>query len=197
MKKKFLVALTFAGLLSLVACGNADRADYANRNSRVGYNDNTTYNRGYDYNDNTSYNREYDYNNDTAYNQDNRTDIHYDFVRGLGFENVVNPNGYSRHERYRLDETNAANNDIFHGWRHTWVEPNNYLNKDIDIYRYTGDYNGEPRTIHIKSYNGEVLGGYHFGSGETAENAKMINFNGYSSRPSNDFRGAWNGLFDI
>ena len=245
MKKKFLVTLAFAGLLSLVACDNNDES--ANRYNR--YNrglDNVTYNRDYDNNDNTnnrgylnnntanrdyddnianrrsdyndnrdySYdyddtvnNRGYDYNdniasnrgnngNTTTDNRNNRTDRHYDFVASLGFKNVVNPNGDTYHERYRLNRESAANNDIFHGWRHTWVDPNEYVNKDIDVYRYTGDFNGETRTIHIMSYNGEVLGGYHFGSGETAENARIINYNGYSSRLSNDFRGTWDGLFD-
>ena len=198
MKKNFLVAVTFGVLLlSLAACNN-DAANTSNYN----YPDNiydyayTKYNQGSGYNYYRDGGLHTNSNNQNYTNADN-VDRHYDFVSRLGFENVVNPNGYTYHERYQLNETSAVNNDIFHGWRHAWAEPNSFLNKDIDIYRYTGYYNGEPRTIHIKSYNGEVLGGYHFGEGETVENARMINYNGYSSRVSNDFRGIWNGLFGI
>jgi len=211
MKKKILVTLVFTGLFSfLVACNNnANRTnDYARNtyNRDLAY-DNYAYNyaNDYAYDDNVYNRRSFDYyeNDNTAYNRrslfDDRTDgndRHYDFVSRLGFKNVVNPNGYTYHERYRLNGTNATNPDIFHGWRHTWVEPNNYIDKEIDVYRYTGDYNGESRTIHIKSYNGEVLGGYHFGSGEAVEHARMINYDGHSSRLSNDFRNVWDDLFD-
>ena len=239
MNKRFLVTLVFtlafAGLLSLVACGDNDDTNLANRYNL--YNrgsDNTTYNRGYfDYkedDDDTTYRGYYDYKDvdDLTYrgyydkygsydkdgyrrygfntensrknsnlNSQDRTDSHYDFVTELGFKNVVNPNGYTYQERYRLDKTSASDNNIFHGWLHSWAEPRRYVNKDIDIYRYTGDYNGESRNIYIKSYNGEVLGGYHFGPDETVENAQMIKYKGYSSRLSDDFRGTWDGLFDI
>jgi len=210
MKKKFFITLAFIGLFSLIACNNNDDDDYYSENrydDEYYYTDNDDdddyyytdngydeYDYDYYYDENNEYDYEYDYDDETGYNG---VDRHYDFVTGLGFDNVVNPNGYTFHERYRLDKTNAANHDIFHGWRHTWVEPNNYINKDIDVYRYTADYNGEPRTVHIKSYNGKVLGGYHFGEGETAEHARIINHNGYTSRLHNDFRGTWDNLFDI
>jgi len=177
MKKKFLVVLAFASLL-LVACNTSDYARKTDDYDLADYNDDIAYYRRSPY-------------------DSNRADRHYDFVSELGFENVVNPNGYTYHERYLLDKTSAVFNDVFHGWRHTWVEPSGYINKEIDVYRYTGDYNGEPRTIHIKSYNGEVLGGYHFGEGETAEDARMIDHSGYSSRLADDFREAWDRLFDI
>ena len=206
MKRLFLITLAFAGLFTLIACSDNDGTNYANRYDRPNrgsynydyddYNDNL-YTRRYGFNSKSTYTRNYDYSDSMANDLNDRTDKHYEFVRRLGFENIVNPNGYSFHERYRLNKANAANDDIYHGWRHTWVDPDKYVDKDIDVYLYRGDYNGEPRTIHILSYNGEVLGGYHYGAGETAENASMINYKGYTSRLSDDFRGTWDGLFGI
>ena len=184
MKKKILVTLAFVGLLSLAACNNYGANDNArNPGNRI---------VNYDFDDDIAYNRRsaYDYYATTE-------DRHYDFVAGLGFENVVNPNGTTYHERYKLNDTCIANDEIFHSWRHTWVEPSDYVNKDIDVYRYTGNYNGEPRTIHIKSYNGRVLGGYHFGEGETAKDARIVNHDNNSSRIPTDFKEAWDSLFNI
>jgi len=171
MKKKILTAIAFTGLgLSLVACSGNNGYTYNNRPATPAQ---EQYNDGYD------------------------TDTHYEFVRGLGFENVTNPNGYGYHQRYRLDKTTALDNDVFHGWRHAWAEPGEYMDKDIDVYRYTANYNGEPRIVHIKSHNGRVLGGYHFRDGETVEHASIINHNGYLSRLGNDFRTTWDDLFGI
>ena len=133
----------------------------------------------------------------TYRNYSNRDGDHYDFVAGLGFRNVVNPNGQTYHNRYRLNETSAADPDVFNGWRHAWAEPNDYRDKDIDVYRYTGNYEGKTRTIDILSHNGRVLGGYHFGEDETIEHATMINHNGYFSRLADDFKDAWDDLFNI
>jgi len=171
MKKKVLTAVAFAGLgLSLVACGGNNDYTYNNRTPNVVQ---------------------------QQYDGDYRTDTHYDFVRGLGFENVENPNGYGYHHRYRLNRTTASENDVFHGWGHAWADPGEYMDKDIDIYRYNANYNGEPRIVHIKSHNGRVLGGYHFREGETVENARMINHRGYLSRLGDDFRATWDDLFGI
>jgi len=125
------------------------------------------------------------------------TDPHYSYVNQLGFTNIANTAGSSYHNRYRLDSRNAADNEIFHGWRHTWVEPNDYIDEDIDVYRYTADYNGQNRTVHILSHRGTPIGGYHFGEGETVENARMINHDGYTSRIANDFRSTWDNVFNI
>lgn len=124
-------------------------------------------------------------------------DPHYDYVNQLGFTNIVNTTGDSYYRKYRLNSRNAAENDVFHGWRHTWVEPNDYVDKEIEVYRYTGDYNGQNRTIHIVSYYGTPIGGYHFGNGETVEHAKMVEHEGSFSRVADDFRETWNDLFDI
>ena len=177
--------------------GNSNSiADNRSNNDNIANRGNDNIARNRNNNNSIADNRGNNYNDSTRDNLNNRTDQHYDFVTRLGFKNVVNPNGHTYQERYRLNKANAANNDIFHGWRHSWVDPDKYVDKDIDVYRYTGDFNGESRTIHIMSYNGEVLGGYHYGSGETVEDARIINYNGYSSRISNDFRGTWDGLFD-
>ena len=191
MKKKVLITLALATLL-LIGCNNTDRA-----NDRVGNRytrDSTT---AYNYNNDSYPSSELAYNYDYYVAYDDQVDYHYDFVSDLGFDNVVNLNGSTYHQRYQLNQTSAADTNIFHGWRHAWVNPGDYMNKDIDVYRYTGDYNGTARTIHIMSHNGNVLGGYHFGEGETAEHARMINHNGYFSRLADDFRETWNDLFNI
>ena len=177
MNKKILLAVAFAGL-TLTACHR-----HTGEMGRL--NDN-------DYNANSRHFSSYGYTQDHS-----QTDTHYDFVTGLGFRNVVNPNGYNYHHRYRLDDNTATEHDVFHGWRHTWVEPGDYRDKDIDVYRYTGDYNGEKRTIHILSHNGNRIGGYHFGEGESAEHATMIDHDGYFSRLADDFRETWDDLFNI
>jgi len=159
-------------------------------NNRVGYNDASA-----------GYGNSLDYNNDNRIGNrvGNRagTDTHLNFVSNHGFQNVANANGTSHYRRYRLDSNNATNNDIFHSWRHAWVEPGDYMGKDIDLYRYNGNMNGQQRTIHILSHNGNPIGGYHYGRGETAEQGIMLNRDGFTSRGVNDFRGAWNGMFDI
>ena len=176
---------------------------YNGYNNRVGYNDASAgYGNSLDYNnDNRVGNR---VNNRTSridgYNNRANSragvDTHLDFVSNYGFRDVANANGTTSYQRYRLDANNATNNDIFHSWRHAWVEPRDYVGKDIELYRYTGNYNGENRTIHILSHNGNPIGGYHYGRGENAENGIMLDRDGFSSRGVNDFRGTWNGMFD-
>ena len=135
--------------------------------------------------------------NNNGYNNRTTTDTHLSFVSDYGFNNVSNVNGTSSYNRYRLDATNATNDDIFHSWRHAWVDPNDYMGKDIDVYRYQGDFDGGRRTIHILSHNGNPIGGYHYGHGETSEHGVMLKRDGFTSRGINDFRGIWNGMFDI
>ncbi|MCL1991126.1 MAG: hypothetical protein FWG67_09590 [Defluviitaleaceae bacterium] len=189
MKKKLLVTGALA-VLALTGCRGAERShDYASHSDHqrhVAPHHATM--------------RDRDHRHSATRHTNDRvahhgSDQHYDFVSGLGFQNVVNPNGHTYHHQYRLDQTKASDRDVFHGWRHTWVEPRDYLNKDIDVYRYTGDYQGEARTVHILSHNGRVLGGYHFRDGETAEHAKMIEHNGHFSRLTDDFRTTWDDLF--
>ena len=182
--KKILLTAATVAILSLAACNrNVDNPDYIN--------DNTDYindNNGHDYtNDNLGYENM----------DDSLTDTHFDFVSGYGFENVVNDNGTGYYRRYRLDSNNAMDDDTFHSWRHTWVEPSEYIDREIDVYRYTGEIDGEQRTIHILSYNGKPIGGYHFGPGESAEQAVMIEHEGFFSRLADDFRVAWDDMFDI
>jgi len=190
MKKQFFLTLVFVAV-SVVGCRNTDMANERVRHVYDRQSKQSAYN--YDF---------YPTNNsrdDDNYNvaDDSSVDSHYDFVAGLGFRNVVNPNGTTYHQRYRLDKTSAADPEIFHGWRHAWAEPNDYLNKDIDVYRYTGDYDGKSRHIHIMSHNGRVLGGYHFNEGETVEHARIIKHNGYFSRLADDFKTTWNDLFNL
>jgi len=180
--------------------GRTDR----NRTNRLDGN-RTNNNNRYDnrvdyYDDGTSYGNNPDYNsgNHTGNRIGTRTgnDTHLNFVSNYGFQNVTNANGTSAYRKYRLDSNNAGNDDVFHSWRHTWVEPRDYVGKDIDLYRYTGTYNGENRTIHILSHNGKPIGGYHYGRGETSENGVMFDRDGFSSRGANDFRGDWDGMFN-
>jgi len=166
---------------------NDNQAGYYNGyNNRVGYNDASA-----------GYSNSLDYNNDNRISNHAGTDTHLGFVSNHGFQNVANTNGTTYYQRYRLDSNNAGNNDIFHSWRHAWVEPSDYMGKNIDLYRYNGDINGQQRTIHILSHNGTPIGGYHYGHGETAEQGIMLKRDGFTSRGVNDFRGAWNGMFDI
>lgn len=196
MKRKFLITTVALATLTLAACHRpTNRADYINdapNTSRGDY--------GNEYGNESESNNGNDFGmNDNRMNDDDNTtmDPHYDFVNELGFSNITNPTGDSYYRRYRLDSNNAAEDDIFHGWRHAWVDPNDYRDEDIDVYRYTGDYDGERRTIHIMSHRGTPIGGYHFGEGETAEDARMIDHDGYISRVADDFREAWDDMFDI
>lgn len=218
MKRKVLITTVALATLTLAACHRpSDDADYmrnspnmssTQRDSRDNRGDSFVGNDDDGYlgddnagngsgngseNDYTS-----NYGNDNARN-DNRSsmDPHYDFVNDLGFENITNTTGDSYYRTYRLDTKNAADNDVFHGWRHTWVDPEDYMDKDIDVYRYTGDYNGQNRTVHILSHRGTPIGGYHFGEGESAEHASMIDRDGFASRVADDFRDTWDDIFDI
>lgn len=187
MKRKFLITTVALATLTLTACHrHSGRIDYM---------------RDYPNTPDTSW-RDDVGNGDTRRDNigvDDRlaTDPHYDYVNQLGFTNITNTTGDSYYRRYRLDSRNAADNDIFHGWRHTWVEPNDYIDEDIDIYRYTANYQGQNRTIHILSHRGEPIGGYHFGDGETVEHARMVDRDGYTSRIANDFRSTWDDIFNI
>jgi len=134
---------------------------------------------------------------DVDRNGDRIVDTHHEYVTGLGFTNVVNPNGHTFHNRYRLNSEYAARPEIFEGWRHAWVEPHEFMDKDIDVYRYTGEYNGEIRTIYVMSHNGRVLGGYHHGEGEDIKDARILHEGTYTSRLADDFRNTWDDLFNI
>lgn len=213
--KKILLTAATVATLSLAACNSyTDRASYNRNYDRSDYTDfgynhasrgrikgdyGTDYDTGYGYNGGiANYNRT-NYNNGVANNRASRTntDAHLNFVSDHGFENVVNAKGTTAYRSYRLDSKVATDNDIFHSWRHAWVDPLDYMDKDIDLYRYNGNIDGEQRTIHILSHNGKPIGGYHFGRGETAEQGVMLRRDGFASRAINDFRGAWDKMFDI
>ena len=185
MKKTLLLTTLIAGA-SLAACHrHPNSVDYV-RETRV-----PTHHEGGSYNAAREERRHEDR------NHDNIVDTHHEFVTGLGFENVINENGHTYHNRYRLDARHAADDTIFHQWRHTWMEPNEFLDKDIEVYRYTGEYEGEKRHIYVISHKGEVLGGYHHGVDETIENARILKEGTYTSRLGEDFRETWDDLFNI
>ena len=125
------------------------------------------------------------------------TDHHHKYVSGLGFTNVVNPHGTTHAHRYRLNHEHARSNEVFHQWRHAWVEPSQFRDKEIDVYHYTGTLNGEQRNIYVLSHNGNVIGGYHHAPHETIEHARILDNGSYTSRLANDFRSTWNDLFGI
>ena len=124
-------------------------------------------------------------------------DTHYDYVTGLGFTNVINPNGTTYNTHYVLNKDYAAKDEIFNQWRHTWVEPADYVDKNIDVYRYTGTLDGEERVVYVLSNEGHVIGGFHHGVNETIENARILEEGSYVSRLGNDFRTFWDDLFGI
>ena len=181
MRKKVLITTVALAALTLAGCHrHSEHVDYMRNNP--GYDGGTS-----------GLNRFRD-----ARGHDTTADPHYSYVNQLGFTNIVNTTGdYSHYHRYRLDARNAADNDVFHGWRHTWVEPNDYIDEDIDVYRYTADYEGQNRTVHILSHRGKPIGGYHFGDGETAEQARMVRHDGHASRGAETFREAWDDIFNI
>lgn len=203
--KKILLTVATVATLSLVACNSyTDRTSYNGNDNRTSYTDgNYNYaNRGRtnDGNLGTGYDAGYNYNGRlTSNNRTDRstTDTHLNFVSDYGFKDVVNERGTTAYHSYRLDSNNAMDDNIFHSWRHAWVEPLDYMGKDIDLYQYNGNFDGEHRTIHILSYKGNPIGGYHFGRGETSEQGVMLKRDGFTSRAANDFRGTWNNMFDI
>jgi len=129
--------------------------------------------------------------------KDMTIDTHYDYITGLGFTNVINPNGTTYNTRYNLNHEYALKDEVFNQWRHTWVNPSEYVDKDIDVYRYTGKLNGEDRVIYVLSNEGHVIGGFHHGVNETIENAHILEEGTYTSRLANDFRTTWDDLFGI
>lgn len=130
--------------------------------------------------------------------RDGLVDRHHGYVTGLGFSNVTNPNGNTYHQSYRLSNDYAKDNEeVFHQWRHTWVEPSEYIDKDIHVYRYTGMLDGEERVIHVLSHNDEIIGGYHHGTNETYENARILGDGTHNSRVANDFRQTWDDMFGV
>jgi len=195
--KKVLLAVAVIATLSLVACNrnaNQPNNDVHNNDAHDYINDEHGHD---DINDMEYDNNDAQYPNGNDYADHSLADTHLDFVSEHGFENVMNENGTTYHRRYHLNADNATDEDIFHSWRHTWVEPNEYVNEEIDLYRYTGYYNGERRTIHIMSHNGNPIGGYHFGNDETSEHGIMLQREGFFSRVADDFRIAWDDLFDV
>ena len=209
MKKRVLLTALLASA-SLAACHRqVDRVDYVREtpNHAVQHNNARTRNgvRHHAHRNNTNKNqtsrnrtnKSNSHRYDVDRNGDRIVDTHHEYVTSLGFTNVVNSNGHTYHNRYRLNREYAARPEIFEGWRHTWVEPHEFMDKDIDIYRYTGEYNGEIRTVYIMSHNGRVLGGYHHGEGEDIRNARILQEGTYTSRLGEDFRNTWDDLFSI
>jgi len=195
MKKRILLTALLVSA-SLVACHRqVDRVDHIGDGARAPHHATRHYNQR-NYSGVRSPGR---HEGRTGMHRDGdlRVDTHHDYVTGLGFRNVVNPHGDTYHNRYRLDATHAARPEIFEGWRHAWHEPHEFMDKDIDVYRYTGEYNGENRVIYVKSHNGRVIGGYHHGEGEDITHARILHEGNHTSRVADDFRNAWDDLFGI
>ncbi|MCL2559353.1 MAG: hypothetical protein FWE07_02595 [Turicibacter sp.] len=179
MKRKLLITVLAVSTLALTACHRqADRIDHIENP----LNPLSTTDR---------------YRDTDVHDRVATNDPHEDYLWEYGFTNIMNSMGNSYYHRYKLDATMANDNDVFHGWRHTWVEPNDFVDKEIDIYRYTADLDGQSRTVHIMSHAGKPIGAYHFGEGESAEQAQIVNRDGHTSRNADEFRTNWNGIFGL
>lgn len=171
--KRLLVTLIIG--LSLVACSHKP----ANNNPSTNNNTNTTTQTE---------------NKTTTTTTEKDGDLAY--VTGLGFTDVSNTNGTKYYQRYTLDETTAAQNDIYSQWMYTWVEPGDYVGKSIDVYEYTGKKDNKDYNIYVLTENGKQIGGYYYEKGKDISSAEILDTN-YQPRVVEEFRTTWDKLFNI
>ncbi len=173
--KRLLVTLMIG--LSLVACSSPKTTD---NNSSTENNKNNTTQNG----------------ENTTTNNANSEDTDLAYVTGLGFTGVSNVNGTKYYQRYTLDETTAAQNDIYSQWMYTWVEPGDYVGKSIDVYEYTGKKDNKDYNIYVLTENGKQIGGYYYEKGKDISSAEILDTN-YQPRVVEEFRTTWDKLFNI
>ena len=173
--KRLMITLMLG--LCLVACSSPKETE--NNSATGNTNTNTTQNG-----------------NNTTTNKENSTDTHLSYITDLGFTDVTNANGTKYYQRYTLDETTAAQNDIYNQWMYTWVEPEQYVGKSVDVYEYTGKKDNKDYNIYVLAENGKQIGGYYYEKGKDISNAEILHTS-HKPHVVEDFRSTWDKLFNI
>ena len=173
--KRLLMTL-FIGL-ALVACSNTktDTTDQNNANQN-----NTTQNQN---------------NNDTTTDQTADADVKY--LEDLGYKDVNVATGTNAHQTYKLNEATAVDQNIYGQWVFTWVEPAEYVEKDVNVQQYTATKHNKNYDVFVMTdANQNVIGGYYYEAGQTMNEAKILDEK-HTPRIVKDFESTWNRLFNI
>lgn len=173
--KRLLMTL-FIGL-ALVACSNTktDTTDQNNANQN-----NTTQNQ-----------------NNNGTNTDQTADADVKYLEDLGYKDVKAATGTNAHQTYKLNEATAVDQNIYGQWVFTWVEPAEYVEKDVNVQQYTAIKDNKNYDVFVMTdANQNVIGGYYYEAGQTMNEAKILDEK-HEPRIVKDFESTWNRLFNI
>lgn len=119
------------------------------------------------------------------------------YLEDLGYTNIANTNGEKTYQTYTLNEATAIDENIYGQWVFTWVEPADYVEKDIDVYQYTATKDNKDYDVFVMmDTDDNVIGGYYYENGKTIEDAKILHKT-HEPRLVEDFKETWNRLFHI
>ena len=121
------------------------------------------------------------------------------YVEEMGFTEIKNVNGTNPYDTYMLSEAEAADPMVYNQWMYTWVEPVNYVDKEIMVYEYTGMKDDKNYNIYTLVSSDEVVGGYYFEEGTDVADMKnaMILHTENKASTEEDFMTNWNKTFNI
>ena len=186
MKRLFMTL--FIGL-ALVACSDTNTGNTGTTNQ-----DNTTQNET---NNNSSTNNGTNNNASTNTGTNNTTDARLTYLEGLGYSDISNVNDTKYYQTYTLNNTTAMDDNIYGQWIYTWVDPNDYVDQDIDVYQYTATKDNKKYDVYLMTDRDDnIIGGYYYEPGQTMKDAKILDQK-HQPRMANDFKTTWDKLFNI
>ena len=121
----------------------------------------------------------------------------FTFEEDLGYKDVKVATGTNAHQTYKLNEATAVDQNIYGQWVFTWVEPAEYVEKDVNVQQYTATKHNKNYDVFVMTdANQNVIGGYYYEAGQTMNEAKILDEK-HTPRIVKDFESTWNRLFNI
>lgn len=130
-------------------------------------------------------------------NNGTTADAQVKYLEDLGYKDVKAATGTNAQQTYKLNETTAVDKNIYGQWVFTWVEPSEYVEKDVNVQQYTATKNNKNYDVFVMTdANQNVIGGYYYEAGQTMNEAKILDEK-HEPRIVEDFESTWNRLFNI
>ncbi|HAX73238.1 MAG TPA: hypothetical protein DCY20_06915 [Firmicutes bacterium] len=136
----------------------------------------------------------------TETNQNNTPSVVEDeymtYVTGLGFTNVTNVNGTVPYKTYTLNETVAADTEVYNQWMYVWENPSDYVGKEVSVYEYTAKKDNKDYNVYTLVNDNKVIGGYYYEPTGTIEEATVLHET-YKPTLAEEFKASWDELFNL
>lgn len=134
--------------------------------------------------------------NDTQ-NNATTADAEVKYLEDLGYTDIKAATGTNAYQTYTLNEATAVDENIYGQWVFTWVEPSEYVEKDVNVQQYTATKDNKNYDVFVMTdTNHNIIGGYYYEQGQTMTEAKILDEK-YEPRIVEDFESTWNRLFNI